>query len=96
MGDESGVVGITQRELLMEMRDDIHGLRSVVESVARETGSRRAAAPTLGISPETVRRHPARRVDEAPSNQGQSGGRSWRTEIRSAGSAPFAKLLVIS
>ena len=35
-GDESGVVGITQRELLMEMRDDIRALRSVVDSVARD------------------------------------------------------------
>ena len=34
-GDDSGVVGITQRELLMEMRDDIRALRSVVESVGR-------------------------------------------------------------
>ena len=35
-GDDSGVVGITQRELLMEMRDDIRALRSVVDSVARD------------------------------------------------------------
>ena len=35
-GDESGVVGITQRELLMEMRDDIRALRSVVDAVARD------------------------------------------------------------
>jgi hypothetical protein len=33
-GDDSGVIGITQRELLMEMRDDIRALRSVVDSVA--------------------------------------------------------------
>jgi len=26
-GDEPGVIGITQRELLMEMRDDIRALR---------------------------------------------------------------------
>ena len=35
-GDEPGVIGITQRELLMEMRDDIRALRSVVDSVARD------------------------------------------------------------
>ena len=35
-GDESGVIGITQRELLMEMRDDIRALRSVVDTVARD------------------------------------------------------------
>ena len=35
-GDESGVVGITQRELLMEMRDDIRALRSAVDDVARD------------------------------------------------------------
>ncbi len=35
-GDDAGVVGITQRELLMEMRDDIRALRSVVDSVARD------------------------------------------------------------
>ena len=35
-GDDSGVIGITQRELLMEMRDDIRALRSVVDSVARD------------------------------------------------------------
>jgi hypothetical protein len=35
-GDDSGVIGITQRELLMEMRDDIRALRAVVDSVARD------------------------------------------------------------
>jgi hypothetical protein len=35
-GDDSGVIGITQRELLMEMRDDIRALRSVVDAVARD------------------------------------------------------------
>ena len=35
-GDDPGVIGITQRELLMEMRDDIRALRSVVDSVARD------------------------------------------------------------
>jgi hypothetical protein len=35
-GDGSGVIGITQRELLMEMRDEIRALRSVVDSVARD------------------------------------------------------------
>ena len=35
-GDGSDVIGITQRELLMEMRDDIRALRSVVDSVARD------------------------------------------------------------
>ena len=34
--DDSSVVGITQRELLMEMRDEIRALRSVVDSVARD------------------------------------------------------------
>ena len=35
-GDDAGVIGITQRELLMEMRDDIRALRSVVDAVARD------------------------------------------------------------
>ena len=35
-GDDSGVVGITLRELLTEMRDEIRALRSVVDSVARD------------------------------------------------------------
>lgn len=35
-GDDSDVIGITQRELLIEMRDDILALRSVVDSVARD------------------------------------------------------------
>ena len=35
-GDEPSVLGITQRELLMEMRDDIRALRGVVDAVARE------------------------------------------------------------
>lgn len=35
-GDEPGVVGITQRELLTELRDDIRALRSVVDAVARD------------------------------------------------------------
>jgi len=34
--DDPGVVRITQRELLMESRDDIRALRSVVDSVARD------------------------------------------------------------
>jgi hypothetical protein len=34
-GDEPGAVGITQRELLMEVRDDIRALRSALDSVAR-------------------------------------------------------------
>ncbi|HYM84019.1 MAG TPA: hypothetical protein VEY67_07705, partial [Candidatus Dormibacteraeota bacterium] len=33
-GDDSGVIGITQRELLMEMGDGIRALRSVVDAVA--------------------------------------------------------------
>jgi hypothetical protein len=35
-GVEPGVIWITQRELLTEMRDDIRALRSVVDSVARD------------------------------------------------------------
>jgi hypothetical protein len=35
-GDDPGVVGITQRGLLMEMRDDTRALRSVVDPVARD------------------------------------------------------------
>jgi len=34
--DEPGVIGITPRELLMEMRDDIRALCSVVDAVARD------------------------------------------------------------
>ena len=35
-GDALDAVGVTQRELLMEMRDDIRALRSAVDSVARD------------------------------------------------------------
>ena len=35
-GDGPALIGITQRELLMELRDDIRSLRSVVDSVARD------------------------------------------------------------
>jgi hypothetical protein len=35
-GDGSGMIGITQREHLIEMRDDIRALRSVVDAVARD------------------------------------------------------------
>ena len=35
-GDDPGVIGITQRELLMEMHDDIRALCSVVDAVARD------------------------------------------------------------
>ncbi len=35
-GDGSDVVGITQRELLMEVRDDVRALRAAVEAVARD------------------------------------------------------------
>ena len=34
--DGPDVVGITQRELLMEMRDDIRALRAAVDAVARD------------------------------------------------------------
>ena len=34
--DGSDAVGITQRELLMELRDDIRALRSAVDDVARD------------------------------------------------------------
>jgi len=36
IGDGSDGIGITQRELLIEMRDDIRALRAVVDSVARD------------------------------------------------------------
>jgi hypothetical protein len=35
-GDDAGVTGITQRDLLLEMRDDIRALRSAVDDVARD------------------------------------------------------------
>ena len=35
-GDEAGATGFTQRELLMEMRDEIRALRSAVDAVARD------------------------------------------------------------
>jgi len=53
-GDESGVVGITQRELLMEMRDDIRALRSVVDSVAREAAARAFAQGRLSLEAFTA------------------------------------------
>lgn len=34
--DDSSVVAITQRELLMEMRDEIRALRAAVDAVARD------------------------------------------------------------
>jgi hypothetical protein len=53
-GDESGVVGITQRKLLMEMRDDIRALRSVVDSVAREAAARAFAQGRLSLEAFTA------------------------------------------
>jgi hypothetical protein len=35
-GDEPGVVGITQRDLLLEMREDIRGLKATVDAIARD------------------------------------------------------------
>jgi hypothetical protein len=35
-GDDSGVVGITQRELLLEMREGIRGLKATVDAIARD------------------------------------------------------------
>lgn len=35
-GDESGLTGITFRELLLEMREDIRALRSAVDAAARD------------------------------------------------------------
>jgi len=34
-GDEPGVTGLTQRELLLEMREDIRGLKAAVDAIAR-------------------------------------------------------------
>ena len=44
--DEAGATGITQRELLLEMREDIRGLKAAVDSIARDQAlgvERRAA-----------------------------------------------------
>jgi hypothetical protein len=35
-GDEPGVIAITQRELLLEMREDIRGLKATVDAIARD------------------------------------------------------------
>jgi hypothetical protein len=35
-GDEPGVTGLTQRELLTEMREDIKGLKTTVDAIARD------------------------------------------------------------
>jgi hypothetical protein len=45
-GDEAGSTGITQRELLLEMREDIRGLKAAVDAIARDQAlgvERRAA-----------------------------------------------------
>ena len=35
-GVEPGVIAITQRELLLEMREDIRGLKATVDAIARD------------------------------------------------------------
>jgi hypothetical protein len=45
-GDDSSVIGITQRELLLEMREDIRGLKASVDAVVKDQAlgvERRAA-----------------------------------------------------
>ncbi len=45
-GDEAAAAGITQRELLLEMREDIRGLKAAVDAIARDQAlgvERRAA-----------------------------------------------------
>jgi hypothetical protein len=45
-GDEPGAIAITQRELLLEMREDIRGLKAAVDAIARDQAAgveRRAA-----------------------------------------------------
>jgi len=55
-GDDPGVIGILQRELLMEMRDDIRALRSVVDSVARDQAlSVERRAPCSGWPTRSLR-----------------------------------------
>ena len=34
--DDPGVTGLTQRDLLMEMREDIKGLKATVDAIARD------------------------------------------------------------
>jgi hypothetical protein len=73
-GDEPGATGITQRELLMEMRDDIRALRSAVDSVARNQAlsverrapvrkahRRHAPGAALGLCPDGGARGPGGR-----------------------------------
>jgi len=67
-GDDPGVIGITQRKLLMEMRDDIRGLRSVVDSVARDQAlsvERRASMQRVA---DTI----TARLDRSPAQTWQS------------------------
>jgi hypothetical protein len=45
-GDEPRATGVTQRERLMEMRDDIRGLKATVDAIATDQAAgveRRAA-----------------------------------------------------
>ena len=35
-GDEPGVTGLTQRDLLMEMREDIKGRKTSVDAIAKD------------------------------------------------------------
>jgi hypothetical protein len=35
-GDEPGVIAITQRELLLEMRENLRGLKATVDAIARD------------------------------------------------------------
>jgi hypothetical protein len=35
-GDEPGVIAITQRELLLELRENIRGLKATVDAIARD------------------------------------------------------------
>ena len=49
-GDDSGVIGITLRELLTEMRDEIRALRSVVDAVARDQALSSAVRSSAAIA----------------------------------------------
>ncbi len=53
-GDESGVVGITGRELLVEMHDDIRALRSVVDSVAHDQALSVERRASIGRVADTI------------------------------------------
>lgn len=88
IGDGSDGIGITQRELLIEMRDDIRALRAVVDSVARDQALSVERRACIGRVADTI----TARLDSH--EKAILDLQRWRDEAAVIGSEPAGRKCV--